>query len=328
MWRCRLPEDFYEWTAKQALNSYGTATPDVRFDNGFVHLEKHIPNAILQEMTPLENPGLDAFYIHLGVQDETPPTPEEVIRLTNSMMSDPVAVQFHQNPSGRPLFFPVDPKAKQSGLTGLGEEAAQVLVDEWGLDGYDSDTICGDVIILQARAKEPCSFESTAAGRLRSFLLGKMMEMDPYYYNCVDYDFKWVIDHPMFRPIDSSTESTNIVSSHNPLASPKAFIDFMRMATEPLNAVADESRLIINGVLVCSGIRRIHEPTLQNAVLSDILKLPEDEVKKFNGIIKPLEAGCPPFSEFTIYVDDLAALLLDKHFVRMMPGRVNAEGRR
>lgn len=216
------------------------------------------------------------------------------------------------NPDGQPVPLIIDSRKPLSGLSSLGHEAAAPLLesDLPHLGQLEE----GDVLIIQARPDAPFSGGSTALGTLRSHVYQlaverKLLPSDP------SFRFLWVTDFPLFTPTDATTSdpgqggAAGFSSTHHPFTAPLTPADFDLLATDPLQAKADHYDLVVNGVELGGGSRRIHVAALQEYVFRRVLQMSDAGVDHFSHLLEALRAGCPPHAGFAFGWDRLAATL-------------------
>ncbi len=105
-------------------------------------------------------------------------------------------------------------------------------------------------------------------------------------------------------------------ATHHPFTAPLAPEDFDLLLTDPLRAKADHYDLVVNGVELGGGSRRIHIAKLQEFVMRDILKMSDEGVAQFSHLLDALRAGCPPHAGFALGFDRLVAVLSRTNSIR------------
>lgn len=178
----------------------------------------------------------------------------------------------------------------------------------------------GDLIILQARPRAPLSGGSTALGRLRTQLhraavAGGHIEADP------SFEFLWVTDFPLFTPTNDADPGqgglAGFSATHHPFTSPKTAADVdALMRGEPLAAKADHYDLVVNGVELGGGSTRIHSAEMQEWIMREVLKMPEERIEDFRHLLETLRAGCPPHAGIALGLDRLVAVMTGCESIR------------
>ena len=177
----------------------------------------------------------------------------------------------------------------------------------------------GDLIIMQARANEPFSGGSTAAGRLRTLIHRAAVEKG-YMSMPAGFEPLWVIDFPLFTPnndVDPGQGgSAGFSATHHPFTAPKMPRDVDLCRDDPRAAIADHYDLVINGVELGGGSARIHNAEMQEYVLRDVLGMKPERVEDFRHLLEALRAGCPPHAGLALGWDRLIALMCGRESIR------------
>ncbi|GMG60250.1 unnamed protein product [Ambrosiozyma monospora] len=137
----------------------------------------------------------------------------------------------------------------------------------------------------------------------------------------------WVVNFPLFSPIEKEIASTeadkqqypvydfeNFESTHHPFTMAK-LEDYDLLATAPLKVKGDHYDLVVNGVEVGGGSRRVHDAELQNFIFTQILKIP-NPMSLFGHLLHALSSGCPPHAGLAIGFDRMCSMLLGSSNIR------------
>ncbi|KAI3319674.1 tRNA synthetases class II-domain-containing protein [Xylariaceae sp. AK1471] len=215
-----------------------------------------------------------------------------------------------------PGVFVFDSMKPLQGLSALGYEAAWQLV-EYKDESWEP---CedGDVIIIHARKNLPSQGGSTELGRLRKLIYDTAVEKGllPKDHS---FQFTWVNKFPLFSPNDDDPGQggkAGFKATHHPFTAPLTPKDVDLLKTDPLKAKADHYDLVLNGVEIGGGSRRIHVAEVQEYIMRDVLKMTDEGVSQFSHLLEALRAGCPPHAGFAIGFDRLIATLCDAPSVR------------
>jgi aspartyl-tRNA synthetase len=236
-----------------------------------------MPQNLVGMLTSLSNPIVEAFKITLNTD------PEGVRALVKEFMESSEAIPFQENPDGAPGIFVYDPRKPIEGLQAFGHEGSEALKETFlsdvSTDQQQSSREAfdeGDLIVIQARSRAPLSGGSTALGRLRTAIYKQAMNK-----GLVDSDstpmFLWVTDFPLFTPNNDSDPGqgglSGFSSTHHPFTAPKTAADVDLLLTDPELVKADHYDLVLNGVELGGGSRRIHNSEMQQFIMRDILKV-------------------------------------------------------
>jgi aspartyl-tRNA synthetase len=301
-----LSDVFQRMTYEEAMSRYGSDKPDLRFGSELRRVEYMLPVDLVQKIGPLPMPAVDVMKFAISE------TPQETRKFVSSFMDSPEALPFLQNPDGQPGIFIYDSKKPLQGLQPFGFEATEQLEEMLELED-------GDLIVLQARKDEPFSGGSTSIGNLR-LALHKAAVRHGFISAPSGFKFTWITDFPLFSP-SGETEpgqggSAGISSTHHPFTAPKNAEDVDLLLTEPLSAKADHYDLVVNGVELGGGSRRIHNAKMQEFVMREVLKMSDERMKDFAHLLEVLRAGCPPHAGIALGFDRLIAVMLGKESIR------------
>ncbi|KAI1103664.1 tRNA synthetases class II-domain-containing protein [Jackrogersella minutella] len=297
-----------------AMSIYGTDKPDLRIRMPWVSdiclIDKRkFPDDFLSMITKNPHPMIHACKFHFdgGL------SPRQVKKFIRKFMdTQPVKL----TPGNTPAVFVSDSKAPLRGLSAMGHEAAQRM---WSMKDENWSVLKdGDVLIIHARAKNSHSGSSTDLGRLRTALYAAAVQegLIPK-----DREFRplWVSDFPLFSQVEDNVGQggqAGICSTHHPFTAPATMEDVKLLRTDPLKARGDHYDLVINGIEIGGGSRRIHMAQVQEYVLRDVLQMSYAGVQQFSHLIEALRAGCPPHAGFAFGFDRLISVLLDVPTIR------------
>jgi len=227
-------------------------------------------------------------------------------------MDSPEAIPFNENSDGQPGVFLYDPTKPLAGLFMFGFEAAQQLEELLDLER-------GDILFLQARKNSPFSGGSTPLGNLRLAVHRAAVAQD-LVHPPSGYQFLWVNDFPLFSPSNAMEPgqggSAGLSATHHPFTAPASVADVDLLATDPLAVKAEHYDLVLNGVELGGGSRRIHNAKVQELVLRDVLGMSDERLKDFAHLLEVLRAGCPPHAGIALGFDRLCAVMLGKESIR------------
>lgn len=298
--------DFPRLTYEQAMSIYGSDKPDTRLGSEIKRIEWMLPVDLISKIGPLTDPIVEV--LKFPISDD----PQATRKFVASFMDSPEALPFIKNPEGQPGIFVVDSRKPLQGLQVFGFEAAEQL--EGTLDLCD-----GDLVILQARKNAAFSGGSTPLGNLR-LAIHKAAVKEGLLQLPTGFSFLWVTDFPLFSPINDTDPgqggSAGIASTHHPFTAPKTAADVDLLFTDPLEVKADHYDLVVNGVELGGGSRRIHTAGMQELVMRDVLGMSDDRMKDFAHLLEVLRAGCPPHAGMALGFDRLVAVMLGRESVR------------
>ncbi|MCJ7526021.1 MAG: aspartate--tRNA ligase [Candidatus Aminicenantes bacterium] len=168
---------------------------------------------------------------------------------------------------------------------------------------YEKDRIDpGALVLLVADPEARALF---LAGKLREHLGKKFQDKDRL-------EFLWVTDFPLFF---YNEEEKRLDSNHHPFTAPSPE-DIPLLESQPLAVKAIAYDLVLNGVEVGGGSKRIHDIAMQKKVFQ-MLNLEDKEIEdKFGFFLNALKFGAPPHLGIALGFDRLLMLLTGEDSIR------------
>lgn len=301
-----LDAPFPRMTYHQAMSKFGSDKPDIRMGMEISTIGHLIPAQLISMISPLTNPIVEVM--KFPVAD----VPAETRKLVNTFMDSPDSTPFQENPEGGPGIFVLDSRKPLRGLQPFGFEAAEQVEEMLDLED-------GDLVVLQARTNKPHSGGSTPLGNLR-IALHKAAVSQGYIPAPTGFKFLWITDFPLFSPITDAEPgqggAAGLASTHHPFTSPKSAEDVDMLLDDPTKVIGEHYDLVVNGVELGGGSRRIHHAQVQEFIMKDVLKMSPERLQEFSHMLEVLGAGCPPHAGIALGFDRLIAVMLGKSSVR------------
>ncbi|MGP1450094.1 MAG: aspartate--tRNA ligase [Wolinella sp.] len=279
-----IPAHFPHMQYSEAMESYGSDKPDLRFSMPLVEVidlftdsSNEIFAKIAQEskrnrFKALKVDGGDNFFTR-----KTLGQLEEFVRKFGAAGLAYIQV-------------------KEDGLKGplvkfMSEESLQKLITRL-------EPKSGDIIFFGAGEKK---IVWDYMGRLRLEVARQMGLIDENLL-C----FLWVVDFPMFE-----REEGNVKALHHPFTMPK---NLDCDDVEDISSVAYD--VVLNGVELGGGSIRIHREEIQKRVFNLLGISQEEAAEKFDFLLEALKFGAPPHGGFAIGFDRLIMLLTKSPSIR------------
>ncbi len=162
----------------------------------------------------------------------------------------------------------------------------------------------GDSIFIIADPYDECH---KIIGALRTEIATKLdlIEKDVY-------KFCWIVDFPMF---ELDKETGKIDFSHNPFSMPQGGLEALK-TKQPLEILAYQYDIVVNGIELSSGAVRNHDPEIMTEAFK-IAGYTEQELQvKFGALYTAFKFGAPPHAGIAPGVDRMIMLLLDEPSIR------------
>ena len=282
----KIPTPIPHMTYRDAMRDYGSDKPDLRFDN--------------------------------KITDVTEFFKETSFRVFQAEYVGAVVMPGGANSPRRELDAWQD-WAKARGAKGL----AYILV------GEDS-TLSGPVaknlsekesagIAAQVGAKNGDAIFFAAGSTISSQnLLGAVRLEIGQRCNLIDekaWKFVWIVDAPMFEPVDAENPSAGWTAVHHPFTGPKPEYA-QTFDKDPKNALAYAYDIVLNGNEIGGGSIRIHQREMQQRVFKTIGLSQAEAESKFGFLLEAFNYGPPPHGGIALGLDRLCALLAGAASIR------------
>ena len=126
------------------------------------------------------------------------------------------------------------------------------------------------------------------------------------------YEFCWIVDFPMY---EIGEESGELEFCHNPFSMPQGGMEALSNK-DPLEILAYQYDLVVNGVELSSGAVRNHNPEIMVKAFS-LVGLGEEDVKaKFPAMYNAFCYGAPPHAGIAPGVDRMIMLIAGEESIR------------
>ncbi len=184
------------------------------------------------------------------------------------------------------------------GIAKFLQDRKQAVIEALGLKNGDFvGFAAGDLLTAQK-----------TAGVMRK-LLGAAAEG---HMNKECYEFCWIVDFPMY---EIGEESGELEFCHNPFSMPQGGLEALK-TQDPLDILAYQYDLVVNGVELSSGAIRNHNPEIMIEAFK-LVRLGEEDVKaKFPAMYNAFCYGAPPHGGIAPGVDRMVMLILGEESIR------------
>ncbi len=279
--------NFERITYKEAMDNYGSDSPDTRFGMKIKDLSEIFNESNFNVFRNIVNNGGTVRGIKV-------PDGADFSRGQIDKLEDVVKTY---GAKGLAWFAFTDEGVKSPIAKFLSDEEISSLKERLEVENND--------LALLVAADYKTSV--TSLGHLRLHL-GEKLNLIPENR----FDFLWVIDFPLFHYND---EEDRLESEHHPFTAPKVE-DIDLLDEDPLSVRAAAYDMVLNGEEIGGGSRRIHRRNLQEKVFR-LLKISEEEAaEKFGFLLKALAYGTPPHGGVAFGLDRIIMILTGKASIR------------
>lgn len=273
----------------EAMNSYGSDKPDLRFAMKIHYLNDLVRQSefkVFQEVLALENGAVGCIKIEGQAAAFSRKRIDDLTEYMKAFDVKGIAT------------VKVEP-------TGVTSSIAKFLSpDTLSQIVKHVDAKEGDIILIVAHQKKTVQ---AALGNLRLKLAEELKLINDNEYNLF-----WVIDFPLF---EYDPEEKRYAAMHHPFTSPMDD-DMEKMGSDPAAVRAKAYDLVLNGNELGGGSIRIHKRDLQNTMFDALGLSQEERELKFGFLLKAFEYGVPPHGGIALGLDRLAALLTGRKSIR------------
>ena len=171
----------------------------------------------------------------------------------------------------------------------------------------------GDAVFFAA-GKRTAAQELLGAARLE--IARRCALIDPAAEGAAAWKFAWVVDFPMFEPVEDETgEQVGWTAVHHPFTAPtRESLD--TFDKEPGTALSNAYDLVLNGTELGGGSIRIHRKDVQERAFAAIGLSEREARSKFGFLLDAFEFGPPPHGGIAFGLDRMVALLTGADTIR------------
>ncbi|MDX4063263.1 aspartate--tRNA ligase [Aliarcobacter skirrowii] len=279
-----IPKTFKRMKYSEAMESYGSDKPDLRFDMPLIDVidifEKSTNEIFTDIAKDKKNNRIKALRC---------PNGDNIFSKRQMKGFEDYVRKFGAKGLG---YFQMKEDGLKGPLTKFFSEAdLEEIVKVTNLE-------VGDVVFFGAGDKKTVW---DYMGRFRLFLANEMNIIP-----ADTYEFLWVVDFPMFEVEDGRTKAL-----HHPFTMPK---DLNKEDLEEIESIAYD--IVLNGTELGGGSIRIHKEEIQSKVF-ELMGISQEEAKeKFGFLLDALQYGAPSHGGFALGLDRMIMLLAGTDSIR------------
>jgi len=292
----------------KAMATYGSDKPDIRFESRIHAANGWFSSSVISKLTTLENPIVEVMKVEMEGA-----SPDKVSAFIRSFLVNPTSLTYTSNPAGMPGVAVYGSNQPLQGLASFEHTGAARVQEQLNPQP-------GDLLIVQTRPRGKLRGGSTPLGNMRRDIHEAAVQQGLIKAPERGLKLLWVVDFPLFSPLEESEPGqggiAEFCSTHHPFTAPKPGQRLSELITNPLRVIGDHYDLVINGVEVGGGSRRIHTADMQELVFRDVLKMKAERIEDFRHLLNALGSGCPPHAGFALGFDRLIALMTETQSVR------------
>lgn len=284
----KIPTPFPRLTYDQAIKTYGSDKPDLRFDAEIHDISGDVAGSGFKIFKSTVEKG--GRVLSITVPGEGKMGRGALDRLTAKVTSETGAAGM--------IFM----KLNEGEITcSVGK-----FLDEETMKNIagTSEAEDGDLVLILA-GPTPDVYKQMGSLRL---MIGNQFDLIEKDRNC----FLWVTDFPL---VEWSKEDLRYHALHHPFTSPKDE-DMDKLKDNPEEVKARAYDLVLNGNEIGGGSIRIHTPELQQRMFS-LLGINEEEAEeKFGFLLDAFKYGAPPHGGIALGLDRIVMLMAEAGSLR------------
>ena len=279
------PPDVVRLTWAEAIDTFGTDKPDLRFEMRLVDLSGALAKTSFKAF---QQPTIKAIVLKGGASLGRARLDALVERAKDLGAKGLVWMRVTSpDDEGLELDSPVAKFLSK-------EERNQIVAA--------TSALTGDLVLIVAgEHRKSCE----VLGQLRVEL-----ERPPVFEGPLRYC--WVSDFPLFDGVDAEG---NLLAAHHPFTMPYPE-DLDLLETAPQNVRAQSYDLVLNGWELGSGSIRIHRSDIQSRVFSALGISAKEAEARFGFLLGAFRYGAPPHGGFAVGLDRLVAILAGEDNIR------------
>lgn len=281
----KLP--FPRMTYQDALNTYGSDKPDIRFEIKIKDITNQIDN--LQS-----NFFLNAKKSNHSIKYIIAPNSSKESRKFYDNLNE---LAKKNGSKGLIYIYKQDGTFKSNWQKQISPEDMKYLTDLANLSIDDSLIICIDETNIANKTLGVLRVEIASQRKL---------------INKNELAFLWIVDFPMY---EYNKEENKIDFSHNPFSMPQGGMDALA-SKDPLDILADQYDIVCNGYELSSGAIRNHRPDIMYKAFEIAGYNKEDVDKKFGHMISAFSFGAPPHGGIAPGIDRIVMIFADEPNIR------------
>ena len=274
---------FQRLTYFEAMESYGSDKPDLRYDMKLLDFKKFTD---LSDFNAFKNSEKVKGIVVKGGAKYSRKIIDELTEFVKKYKAKGLA------------WMKGDEGALNGGISKFfSEELQKTICDNFNI-------LDGDIIFLIG---DKTSITLKALGQLRVEIAKR-----EFLVNKNEFKPVWVTEFPMF---EFDEKEKRYIAMHHPFTAPKED-DISLLEDNPSNALSRGYDLTMNGYEIAGGSIRIHSPKIQEKVFSLLGLSHEEAIAKFGFLVEALNYGAPPHGGIAFGFDRLVMLLAGTENIR------------
>jgi len=278
-----LPLSFPRITYKEAMETYGSDKPDLRYELKLIELKEYTDSSEFNAFNSVER--VKGLVVKGGA------------KYSRKIIDDLTELVKKYKAKGLAWM-----KSNNNGFEGGISKFFSVQLHERMKSELEMED--GDILFMVG---DKTKIVLNALGFLRIEIANREGLVNKNEFSPV-----WVTEFPMFEYDD---ENNRHIAMHHPFTAPRAE-DIDLLDSDPSNALSRGYDLTMNGYEIAGGSIRIHSTEIQEKVFSLLGLSREEAIEKFGFLVEALSYGAPPHGGIAFGFDRLVMLLAGTDNIR------------
>ena len=273
---------------KDAMETYGSDKPDLRFDMKLVELSDVFENSEFSVFkNAVANGGaVKAIRVERGTE------------LSRSQIDGFTEIAKSEGAGGLAYVVYQDGEVKSPIAKFMSQGELDEIKERTGAQD-------GDAVFFGADARTKVN---AVLGRLRNEFARHFGLKDS-----TKVALAWIVDFPFY---EWDEKAQKLDFGHNPFSMPKGGLATLDSTDDKKEIIADQYDMVMNGYEICSGGVRNHNPEVLYKVFGVLGYSPEYVEDKFGAMLNAFKFGAPPHAGCAFGIDRILMELMDENNVR------------
>jgi aspartyl-tRNA synthetase len=282
-----LQEEIPRITYQEAMDTYGSDKPDLRFDMKLVNLSDILQNVGFGVFKSAIDAG--GVVKAICVKGASSLSRSQIDKFTEIAKSEGAGGLAYLTYEAGEVKSPI---AKFFSAEELSAVAAAMGAED------------GDIVFFGSDKREVVN---KVLGRLRNEFATHFNLKDPSVVALA-----WIVDFPFYEWDDKANK---LDFGHNPFSMPKGGVQALA-AEDKIGIVADQYDMVMNGYEICSGAVRNHNPDIMYQVFGALGYDMAYVDAKFGAMINAFKYGAPPHAGCAFGLDRMFMILMNEDNIR------------
>ena len=283
----KLPENFRRLSYHEAMESYGSDKPDLRFEmkiRDFSDIAEKCSFSVFKDT--VSNGGNVKYILAKGCASD-------YSRKKITELEDTAKIYGAKGLA----WMKTGEEGLEGGISKFFKDEEKEILEKTGAEN-------GDLLLFVADSWKTCC---NSLGAVRNRLGYDLKLIDESAFA-----FAWILDFPLF---EWNEEEEKWDPAHHMFSMPQGqYLDTME--EDPGPVLGDLYDLVLNGYEIASGSIRVHDPEIQKRIFSIVGFSEEEAEKRFGFMLNAFKYGPPPHGGIAPGLDRLVMIMAGEDSIR------------